>query len=209
MFDDPDSDWTLLQKLRPTLEAADLVVPATASASLREALSPTEPEREAQALDVPPLREPETVWALVWSPDGRYLASGGDRGGIRLWERVSRDSAAEEEDEELGELEVATGMEMRELAHTSAHSGAVFALAWGPGPSAAGLLASAAADGRIIVWEVVDRTLRPIAGMREAHGVADVNGLGWNAREDEKGAGLLASAADDGSVKVWRVVSDE
>lgn len=207
MFDDPDSDWTLLQKLRPTLEAADLVVPASSSPSLIEALSPTEPEREAQALDVPPLREPETVWSLAWSPDGRYLASGGDRGGIRLWERVAR--AEGEDEEELGEMEVATGMEMREVQHTSAHSGSVFALAWGPGPSPAGLLASAAADGRIIVWEVVDSALRPIAGMREAHGVADINGLGWNVREDGKGAGLLASAADDGSVKIWRVVTDD
>lgn len=208
MFDDPDSDWTLLQKLRPSLDATELVIPSSASPSLLEALSPTEPEKEAQSLDVPPLREPETVWALAWSPDGRYLASGGDQGGIRLWERVERGEGEMDEDNELGEMEVATGMEVREVQHTAAHAGAVFALSWGPGPTPGGLLASAAADGRIIVWEVVEGKLSPVAGVREAHGVADINGVGWNAREDGKGAGLLASAADDGSVKVWRVVAD-
>ncbi|BEI90349.1 uncharacterized protein CcaverHIS019_0304190 [Cutaneotrichosporon cavernicola] len=205
MFDDPDSDWTLVQRLKPALEATPLEIPATASPSLREALSPTPPEKEALALDIPPLVEDETVWSIAWSPNGRFLASGGDCGGVRLWERVPR---AQAEAEEIGEMEVATGMEMREVSHTAAHAGAVFALAWGPGPGA-GLLASASADGRIIVWEVEDGKLVPIAGVREAHGVADVNGLGWNVREDGKGAGLLASAADDGSVKVWRIVADE
>jgi WD40 repeat protein len=206
MFDDPDSDWTLIQRLAPALPPTPLQVPGSASPSLVEALSPPPPEKEAQALDVPPLREPETVWALAWSPDGLFLASGGDGGGVRLWERVPR---AQAEEEEIGEMEVATGMEMREVSHTLAHAGAVFALAWGPGPDAGGLLASGGADGRIIVWEVAGGQLVPIAGAREAHGVADVNGLGWNVREDGKGAGILASAADDGSVKVWRVVADE
>lgn len=45
--------------------------------------------------------------------------------------------------------------------------------------------------------------------MRDAHGVADVNCVTWLQREDGKGAGVLASCADDGSVKVWRVVSDD
>ncbi|CAK9779745.1 WD40 repeat-like protein [Cutaneotrichosporon oleaginosum] len=205
MFDDPDSDWTLIQRLQPALAPSPLELPSTASPSLREALSPTPPEKEAEALDVPPLREPETVWSLAWSPDGKFLASGGDQGGVRLWERVPR---AQAEAEEIGEMEVATGMEMREVSHTAAHAGAVFSLAWGPGPGTEGLLASGGADGRIIVWEIAGGRLVPIAGAREAHGVADVNGLGWNVREDGKGTGILASAGDDGSIKVWRVVAD-
>jgi WD40 repeat protein len=52
-------------------------------------LKPTEAERKAdEMLDVPPLEEDETVWALAWSPCGKFLASGGDLGGVRLWERT-------------------------------------------------------------------------------------------------------------------------
>jgi WD40 repeat protein len=50
--------------------------------------------------------------------------------------------------------------------------------------------------------------LEPIAALRDAHGVSDVNSVGWCVREDGKGQGMLASAGDDGSIKVWRVVAD-
>lgn len=44
--------------------------------------------------------------------------------------------------------------------------------------------------------------------MRDAHGVSDVNSVAWCLRVDGKGQGLLASAGDDGSVRVWRVVAE-
>ena len=66
------------------------------------------------------------------------------------------------------------------------------------------------------MWQVTlptegeDRArIEPIAAMRDAHGVSDVNSVGWCLREDGKGRGMLASAGDDGSVRVWRVVSDQ
>jgi WD40 repeat protein len=49
----------------------------------------------------------------------------------------------------------------------------------------------------------------PIAAVRDAHGVADVNCVSWLERDNGRGAGVLASCADDGSVRVWRVVADE
>jgi WD40 repeat protein len=48
----------------------------------------------------------------------------------------------------------------------------------------------------------------PVAAVREAHGVSDVNSLAWCPRGEGKGKGLLASCGDDGTVRVWRVVRD-
>lgn len=55
--------------------------------------------------------------------------------------------------------------------------------------------------------------MEPIAFVDGAHGVSDANAVAWCQREDEQdeetqqaGHGLLATAGDDGSVKVWRVV---
>jgi len=86
-FDDPDGDWCIFQKLHPKLPASSLTLPSP-SASLRAALEPSAEDKAVEALNVPPLEEDETVWSLGWSPCGRYLASGGDLGGIRIWQRT-------------------------------------------------------------------------------------------------------------------------
>lgn len=125
-----------------------------------------------------------------------------------------------------------------ELLHTAAHSRACFSLSWTEGglpreQGGLGLLASCGGDGRIIVWQITEAvkegataaaaavpdsegnseqarvTLAPVAAARDAHGVSDVNAAHWCPREEGKGRGLLASCGDDGSVRVWRVVSDQ
>lgn len=114
------------------------------------------------------------------------------------------------------------------MLHIAAHSRSCFTLSWSLGgiseeDGGLGLLASGGGDGKIIVWQVsktrdegangdsalVKPSLRPVAAIREAHGVSDVNHVSWCVREEAKGQGLLASAGDDGSVKVWRIVEDE
>lgn len=87
-----------------------------------------------------------------------------------------------------------------------------------------GLLASGAGDGKIIVFQIESSQssdgvtpsttpaavkVTPVAAVRDAHGVADVNCVSWLEREDGKGRGVLASCGDDGSVRVWRVLADE
>jgi WD40 repeat protein len=94
----------------------------------------------------------------------------------------------------------------------------VFTLSWTSGGLAAdegglGLLASGGGDGKIIVWQITRSEggglkMEPIAAVRDAHGVSDVNNVAWCRREDGKGEGLLASCGDDGGVKVWRVIGD-
>ncbi|TXT13045.1 hypothetical protein VHUM_01446 [Vanrija humicola] len=206
MFDNPDGDWEAFQRLDPALPAADLHIPPSAGAALLAQMGPSAAELAGRAVVVPPLVDAETVWSLAWSPCGTYLATGGDAGGVRLWARMGPEPDAE----------------FVECVHTSAHSAPLFSLAWARGgvEDGLGLLASAGGDGRIIVWQVSAHEgkdsvyappprLEPIAAVREAHGVADVNSIAWNVREDGKGAGLLSSAGDDGSVKVWRIVADE
>nr|ODO04327.1 WD40 repeat protein Ciao1 [Cryptococcus depauperatus CBS 7855] len=161
-----------------------------------------------EALHVPPLEEDETIWSLAWSPCGRFLASGGDNGGIRLWQRTTWAYA----DLNSGSQ---SDSSLREIIHTAAHSRSVFSLSWSPSPSPnqgnLGLLVSGGGDGKLIVWslssdEVGRVEMKPIAAVKGAHGVSDVNSVGWCVREDGKGKGMLSSAGDDGSVKVWRLV---
>ncbi|TYJ55113.1 hypothetical protein B9479_004252 [Cryptococcus floricola] len=225
-YDDPDSDWYTFQKLHPSLPLSPPTLPAlfrtshpssspsssssSAPQHLIEALLPTQEEQEADAaLQVPELEEDETVWCVAWSADGGWMVSGGDTGGLRVWRRTGSQSDSPFE----------------EILHLPAHTRSIFSLAWSPpittSPSDLGLIASGGGDGKIIIWQVtklageegkeVGVDVKPIAAKKNAHGVADINSVSWCVREDKKGAGLgmLSSAADDGSVRVWRVVRDD
>ncbi|KAL7417692.1 WD40-repeat-containing domain protein [Mrakia frigida] len=145
----------------------------------------------------------ETVWAVVFSPCGRWLASAGDGGEMRIWERT-------------GQTTEAPWKEV--VCLRGAHSRTIYSLSWTASNSLAssatgvGRLASAGGDGRICIWQVTSEPSTPpqvelIYTQKEAHGVSDVNCVEWcPAREGDGGAmaGVLASAGDDGLVKVWR-----
>lgn len=94
--DDPDADWGPFQKLQPSLPAQtakvaqDLFDPSTRSVSTTAvgvADHTDDSKTDTDEFEIPPLKDPETIWSLAFSPCGMFLASGGDNGGIRIWAR--------------------------------------------------------------------------------------------------------------------------
>jgi WD40 repeat protein len=141
--DDPDGDWSPFQKLQPK----------------KAAVAPSKTIKPAAlahgSISIPPLKEAETVWSLSFSPCGRYLASGGDGGGVRLWQRTGK----------------STESPWVEMGHWEGHNGrACFSLAWQAAEvvdeeqvaeknkdedEVVGRLVSGGGDGQIILWEAV------------------------------------------------------
>jgi len=113
--------------------------------------------------------------ALCWSPDGSRLAAGGRLGrpGVRLWN-------------------LAAGGEYREL---KGHVGFVFCAAFSPDGR---MLATGAADNRVMVWDAVSGRLA-----RELKGhVGAVKCLAF-----APGGRRLVSGSDDLTVRFWDLAS--
>ncbi|KAH7910680.1 WD40-repeat-containing domain protein, partial [Hygrophoropsis aurantiaca] len=135
-----------------------------------------------------------TVWSLSWSPRGSYLASSSDDLTIKIWKRV-----AEHKWECVLDLK--------------GHDRSIYSISWGKGKASGtslGWIASTGGDGKINVWDISEVSDSPnlshklISTLPAAHDISDVNSISWCPREGFED--LLATAGDDGSVKVWKVV---
>jgi WD40 repeat protein len=120
---------------------------------------------------------PSELRQLLFSPDGRLLAGGGDDGSLWLWNLRGRPLA-----DGLGAP-----------ARLVAHRRAIDVLAFSPDSR---LLASGGDDRQVTVWDVAPD--RPVRGML-AESPAAMSSLAW--RRD--GAGL-AFTSEEGFVGYWR-----
>ncbi|MCI0456652.1 MAG: protein kinase [Gemmataceae bacterium] len=88
----------------------------------------------------------KTIWSVVYSPDGRQLASASDDGTVRIWDAT-------------------TGQEIRTL---SGHTGGVFTVAYRP-PDGRHLVSTGIRDGTVRVWDMT--TGQPVFACRHEHRV--------------------------------------
>ncbi|HYT87381.1 MAG TPA: protein kinase, partial [Gemmataceae bacterium] len=117
------------------------------------------------------------VHEIACSPDGKYLATAGEDGLVRLWDTASS----------------------AELAALAGHERRVTGVKFSPDGK---LLASCGVDGTVRLWDVATRKAvgEPLTGP-----VGAVRGVAFSPDAPGTGRGRLAAVGADRSVRVWNL----
>ncbi|KAF2353314.1 putative cytosolic iron-sulfur protein assembly protein CIAO1/Cia1, partial [Trinorchestia longiramus] len=136
-----------------------------------------------------------TVWCIAFSPCGDRLVSGSGDHTLRIWQRYDPGNAqgvvTEDGEPTWKCVCVVSGM----------HDGPVYDVSWCPMTAA---IATACADDCIRVFSIDPSSdahapsLSLLTSIKAAHD-EDVNSVSWH----PVSAGILASASDDNTVKIW------
>ncbi|KAL3700400.1 hypothetical protein R1sor_018422 [Riccia sorocarpa] len=155
--------------------------------------------RCVQTLAEPGPGHTSTVWALSFNKDGSRLVSCSDDLTLMVWD-TSEDLYDASADQTL----------WKHVAMISGyHDRTIFSVNWS---RANGLIASGAADDSIRIFsedreqssaELGGGTFSMLAKQEKAHST-DVNCVQWHPTNPR----ILASAGDDGFVKIWEVIGD-
>ncbi|KAJ3193750.1 hypothetical protein HK101_004252 [Irineochytrium annulatum] len=128
-----------------------------------------------------------TVWSVDFDATGKRLASVSDDRSLRIWTRSG------------------TSLRDTKYANTSTranlHRRAIYDVSWS---KSHGLIATSAGDNTIRLVSVNDNgDIEDVAQIIEPHGKCDINCVSWCPLEGH--GDLLASAGDDGSIRIWRI----
>ena len=136
------------------------------------------------------------VLALAWSCDGRWVAASSEDGWVRVWDAGRSQSSS-------------TSVLRQEYGRERLGGGKVLSMGWSPVDSR--VLALGDSGGNVILVDVGEEGDGDdgegggrVRVMDEGHEGSEVQSLVW--QEDGKG---LATAAWDGTVKVWGLVPSE
>ncbi|KAF3921730.1 Coronin-2B [Orbilia brochopaga] len=171
-----------------------------------------------------------TVWAISFENAGSRsrLASASDDQTVRIWHRLPKAQPAEAAQPPSI---IQTADEVQDWQEQSclpkAHNRTIYSIDWS---KTTGLIATAGADGRIIVYKEVDSAARSgsagaedaqdgldssnkewkvVAQIPSAHGVFEINSISWCPRWDKQGMKMdeevLLSTGDDGHVNVFEL----
>lgn len=125
-----------------------------------------------------------TVWSSDFekSEDSIRLVSGSDDCLVKVWKKVGEEDFLNE----IWELEATL---------PKAHTRSVYSVSW----NKSGKIASVGSDGKLIIYQEINKEWTVLAEKELTHGVSEVNSVQWI--DDDK----LITGGDDGNINIWKL----
>ncbi|OBA24513.1 WD40 repeat-like protein [Metschnikowia bicuspidata var. bicuspidata NRRL YB-4993] len=149
-----------------------------------------------------------TVWCSQFenpssptaSKDKIRLASSSDDSTVRVW-TCDKPGDSSRENSDLPSSIKHESDEMHWLLEQvlpQAHKYAIYSVSWS---AKSGRIASAGADGQIVIYKESNGEWEIESSIKSAHGVYEINCVSWCNLSN--GAEVLVSAGDDGNINIW------